>query len=210
MQFDDSLPELQETFEKMANESTWADVWMTLMISCDSYPIKAVDPPMRWDDHPSHKADPIKTSFPVLFISNTADPVTPLAAGVKMARKFANAGLIEQHSMGHCSIAAVSKCTFGKIRAYLREGKVPPHPVKGGKGKELADGKWDKCDADEYPFRPFNGDNLAAKSVEAATEIESMNAMKQVRRVFGKMKHWGQEQALDLDLMLPGRCGTRS
>ncbi|PVH79184.1 alpha/beta-hydrolase [Cadophora sp. DSE1049] len=208
--FNDSLPELQETFEKMANESSWADVWMTIMIACDAYPVKAVDPPMRWDDHPSHKADPIKTSFPLLFVSNTADPVTPLAAGVKMARKFVDAGLVEQHSMGHCSIAAVSKCSIGKIRAYLREGKVPPHPVKGGKGRELVDGKWTKCDAEQYPFHPYEGDVMAAQSVEAAMEIERMNAMKKVQNVFSKMKAWGQDQPLDLDMIMPRRCGSRS
>lgn len=209
-QFDDTLPELQEMFEKMANESSWADVWMTVMISCDAYPIKAVDPPMRWDDHPSHKADPIKTGFPLLFISNTADPVTPLAAGVKMARKFVDAGLIEQHSMGHCSIAAVSKCTIGKIRAYLKEGKVPPHPVKGGKGRELVDGKWDKCDADEEPFNPFVGNiTMAEYGTEAAMEIESMNAMKEVQELFSKMQAWGQGRPLDLDAMRPKHCGGR-
>ncbi|KAG4437872.1 hypothetical protein IFR05_006632 [Cadophora sp. M221] len=209
--FNDALPELQKTFEKMSSESSWADVWMTIMLSCDAYPVRAIDPPMRWDDHPSHKADPIKTSFPVLFISNTADPVTPLAAGVKMARKFVDAGLIEQHSMGHCSIAAVSKCTIGKIRAYLKEGKVPPHPVKGGKGRELADGKWTKCDADEYPFHPFEGNITAsALSVEAAMEIESMTAMKEVQNVFTKIKALGQDRALDLDSLKPRRCGTRS
>lgn len=195
----------------MAKESSWADVWMTLMLSCDAYPVKAIDPPMRWDDHPSHKADPIKTAFPVLFISNTADPVTPLAAGVKMARKFVDAGLIEQHSMGHCSVAAVSKCTIGKLRAYLKDGKVPPHPVKGGKGRELADGKWTKCDADEYPFHPFEGNiTAAALSVEAAMEIESMSAMKEVRNVFTKIKAWGQEKALDLHSMKPKYCGGRA
>ncbi|KAG4417337.1 hypothetical protein IFR04_009552 [Cadophora malorum] len=208
--FNDSLPELQETFEKMANESSWADVWMTIMISCDAYPVKAVDPPMRWDDHPSHKADPIKTSFPLLFISNTADPVTPLAAGVKMALKFVDAGLVEQHSMGHCSIAAVSKCSIGKIRDYLRQGKVPPHPVKGGKGRELIDGKWTKCDAEQYPFHPYGGDIMAAQSVEEVVEIERMNAMKKVQNVFSKMKTWGQEQPLDFDMIMPRRCGSRS
>jgi len=194
----------------MANESSWADVWMTIMISCDAYPVKAVDPPMRWDDHPSHKADPIKTSFPLLFISNTADPVTPLAAGVKMARKFVDAGLVEQHSMGHCSIAAVSKCSIGKIRDYLRQGKVPPHPVKGGKGRELIDGKWTKCDAEQYPFHPYGGDIMAAQSVEEVVEIERMNAVKKVQNVFSKMQTWGQEQPLDFDMIMPRRCGSRS
>ena len=102
---------------------------------------------MRWDDHPAKKPKPIKTAFPVLFISNRADPVTPLYAGVKMAEKFVDAGLIEQESEGHCSISAVSKCTINKVRAYFIAGLVPPPPVKGGNGRELVDGKWDRCEA---------------------------------------------------------------
>ncbi|KAI6708490.1 hypothetical protein JHW43_008986 [Diplocarpon mali] len=198
--FNDTLPELQNIYEKMAKESSWADVWMTVMIGCNAYPVKAVDPPMRWDDHLSHKADPIKTAFPLLFISNTADPVTPLAAGVKMARKFVDAGLIEQHSMGHCSLAAVSKCTIGKVRDYLARGKLPPHPVKGGKGRELVDGKWDECDADEWPFHPFVGNiTVAEYGTKSAIEAQSMDAMKGVQDIFSKMKAWGQGLTLNFD-----------
>jgi hypothetical protein len=30
---------------------------------------------MDWDDNPAHGSEPIRTSFPILFISNSADPV---------------------------------------------------------------------------------------------------------------------------------------
>jgi hypothetical protein len=133
-----TLPDLEDLFAKMANTSSFADVWMSLMVGCDAWPIESKDPPMRWDDHPAKNPKPIKTSFPVLFVSNTADPVTPLYAGVKMAQKFVDAGLIEQKSEGHCSLAAVSLCTTKKIQAYFLDGKVPPHPVTSDKG--LSDG----------------------------------------------------------------------
>lgn len=60
---------------------------------------------MNWDDHPAHKSKPIKTSFPLLFLSNTLDPVTPLSAAIKMSQKFVDAGLVEQKAMGHCTIS---------------------------------------------------------------------------------------------------------
>ncbi|KAJ5050550.1 uncharacterized protein L3040_002427 [Drepanopeziza brunnea f. sp. 'multigermtubi'] len=210
--FNASLPEIQHTFEEMAQESSWADVWMTVMIACDAYPVQATDPPMRWDDHPPHRADPVPTAFPLLFLSNTADPVTPLAAGVKMARRFVAAGLVEQRSMGHCSIAAVSGCTIRKIRAYLREGVVPPHPVRGRRGRELVDGKWDRCSADEYPWKPFAGGITVAEpgtepgtgEGEVEAEVSSMRAMKEVQEVFGKMRSWGQPGLpLDFDAVMP-------
>jgi hypothetical protein len=162
----------------MANLSSFADVWMRLMVGCDAWSIKAVDPPMRWDDHPAHKLKPIKTSFPVFFISNTADPVTPLAAGLKMAKKFVDAGLVEQICEGHCSLAAVSRCTTEKIRAYFTEGKVP--------------GIHDKCEADEWPFHPYNGAEWVEKrGMEATEEVERMIAQKEMQESFKEMKFWG-------------------
>lgn len=191
----ETIPNLESMFEKMSNTSSFADVWMTAMLGCEGWGIEAIDPPMRWDDHPSHKKKPIKTSFPVLFLSNTYDPVTPLRAGVNMAKKFVNAGLIEQKSMGHCSLAAVSRCTIGKIRAYFTKGEVPPPPKEGGKGRELEDGQWDRCEADEWPFHPYLGDPpIGTRAVDAA-EVEAMNALKEMQEIFAEMKHWGQLQA---------------
>ncbi|KAF8866925.1 alpha/beta-hydrolase [Acephala macrosclerotiorum] len=181
----ESLPNLEARFEYMANMSSFADVWMGLMVGCDSWGIEAVDPPMRWDDHPVHKHKPINTSFPILFVSNTLDPVTPLAAGVAMARQFVDAGLIEQNSEGHCSLAAVSKCTINKLREYFLLGKVPPHPSK------LEKGEWEKCKADEWPFHPFKGDPFAAESEEARLETERMIAFKQMQLVARRMNFWG-------------------
>jgi hypothetical protein len=161
---------------------------MSIMVGCDSWNIEAVDPPMRWDDHPAHKQKPINTSFPVLFVSNTLDPVTPLSAGIAMARKFVDAGLIEQKSEGHCSLAAVSKCTIKKLRAYFLVGQVPSHPS--------ALGAVEKCEADEWPFHPFRGDPFAANSEEERAEIERMMAFKELQRLSQGMEMWGQKSAL--------------
>lgn len=190
----ETVPNLKDMFETMSNVSSFADVWLTVMLGCEGWGIEAIDPPMRWDDHPAHKQKPIKTSFPVLFISNTYDPVTPLRAGVDMAKKFVDAGLIEQKSMGHCSLAAVSLCTIGKIKAYFTKGEVPPPPKEGGKGKGLEDGKWDRCEADEWPFHPYDGDQFIAKSGADAEGVEAMIALKEMQDIFSKMKHWGQPQ----------------
>jgi pimeloyl-ACP methyl ester carboxylesterase len=200
----ETVPNLKEMFEKMSNISSFADVWLTGMLGCEGWGIEAIDPPMRWDDHPAHKQKPIKTSFPVLFISNTFDPVTPLRAGVDMAKKFVDAGLIEQKSMGHCSLAAVSLCTIRKIKAYFTKGEVPPPPKEGGKGKELEDGKWDRCEADEWPFHPYDGDLSIATSGVDAEDAEAMKAFKQLQDTFAQMKHWGQPEYLGTHLGYPG------
>lgn len=176
----ETVPELQLRFEQLANISSWADVWLSVMLECEGWSIKAVDPPMRWDDHPAHTRKLINTSFPLLFVSNTLDPVTPLAAGLKMAKKFNGAGLIEQQSEGHCSISCVSLCTITKLRAYFTEGIVPPPPT---------DDEWVKCAADEWPWHPYDGTALSSAS---DVKLEAIQALKQVQEVFYDMDQFGQ------------------
>ncbi|KXJ93106.1 TAP-like protein-domain-containing protein [Microdochium bolleyi] len=145
---DQTVPDLQKQFEKMAAYSRFADIWIGIMMGCNHWPIEARDPPMRWDDHPAHKQEPIVTSFPVLFLSNSLDPVTPLHAALKMTRKFANASIVEQDAEGHCTIACVSSCTVSHIRAYLLDGVLPPQPRFDGPDE----GDWAKCVCESKPW----------------------------------------------------------
>jgi hypothetical protein len=180
---------LQREFEGLSRVSPWADVWMSLMIHCNSWPIKVVDPPMPWGDHSAHTIAPINTSFPLLFISNSLDPVTPLSAGLNMTKKFAGAGLIEQQSGGHCSIAAVSICTILKLRAYFREGIVPSPPTEDS---------WEKCSADEWPWHPFNG--TVQQVSEAGIEVDvqevkmAAQAAKELQNAFRNIDFFGTNQ----------------
>ncbi|ORY71862.1 TAP-like protein-domain-containing protein [Pseudomassariella vexata] len=145
----ETLPELQKRFEDLASYSSFADVWMSLMMGCNSWDIEAKDPPMRWDDHPAHRPAPIETDFPLLFLSSHLDPVTPLHAALKMTRKFVNASIVEQQSSGHCSVSCTSICTIKHIRAYLNQGKLPPAPDFTGPDE----GTWTTCDCDEKPWK---------------------------------------------------------
>lgn len=65
---------------------------------------------------------------PILFIGNTADPVTPLANAYSMARLFpANASAtMVQEGEGHCSPNVPSECMISAIQTYLATGKAPP------------------------------------------------------------------------------------
>lgn len=195
-------------FEEMAKTSKFADIWLTIMLGCDAWSIQAIDPPMRWDDHPAHKQKPIKTSFPVLFISNSADPVTPLVAGLKMAKKFVGAGFIEQKSEGHCSISAVSKCTIDKVRAYFVDGNVPPPPLEG---ETLVDGKWDRCDADEWPFHPYDLAEWAeSRGSEASEEAKRMAAHNELKFMFQDFPFWGMETSHLLNTVLTSQTRSQS
>ncbi|TFK64067.1 alpha/beta-hydrolase [Pluteus cervinus] len=65
------------------------------------------------------------TSFPILLIGNTADPVTPLWAAQKMSKGFKNSMVLIQDTPGHCSVAMPSLCTTQYIRDYFVNGSLP-------------------------------------------------------------------------------------
>ncbi|RAH78804.1 hypothetical protein BO86DRAFT_412102 [Aspergillus japonicus CBS 114.51] len=65
------------------------------------------------------------TSFPILFASNTIDPITPLISARKMSSRFAGSVLLMQEAVGHTVIdQGASDCYLGKIQAYF-QGIVP-------------------------------------------------------------------------------------
>ncbi|PYH86437.1 alpha/beta-hydrolase [Aspergillus uvarum CBS 121591] len=65
------------------------------------------------------------TSFPILFASNTIDPITPLISARKMSSRFAGSVLLMQEAIGHTVIdQGASDCYFEKIQAYF-QGIVP-------------------------------------------------------------------------------------
>jgi hypothetical protein len=208
----ESVPELKERFEAVKNTSHYADVWMSLMIGCDSYDIHPTDPPMRWDDHPSHREDAINTSFPLMFLSNTLDPVTPLFAGVKMARKFVGAGLLEVEAEGHCSLASLSRCTLKTVKAYFEDGLLPDVPEWGPEGRELEGGSWSRCEADEWPWRPFRGDDWMAefkrrwRETKSGRELHGLDVetlLREEMETVKMMEAWKEVQDFAKDYIRP-------
>ncbi|GAA5932039.1 uncharacterized protein JCM15063_001107 [Sporobolomyces koalae] len=107
-----------------STESPTADEWSIWISQC-----------RRWNVEPFEvyrgpwtvKEGLNKTAFPILFLSMTADPVTPLSAARRMTDNFGpeSATLLIQNGFGHCSLAHPSLCTAKKARAYLVDGIVP-------------------------------------------------------------------------------------
>ncbi|KAL4894958.1 Alpha/Beta hydrolase protein [Aspergillus ambiguus] len=72
-----------------------------------------------------------KTAFPILFTSNSIDPITPIRGAQKMVRAFPGSSLLTQESVGHTAISSASKCFIQKAQAYLA-GTVPSGDVQCG------------------------------------------------------------------------------
>ncbi|CEJ94915.1 hypothetical protein VHEMI10422 [[Torrubiella] hemipterigena] len=67
-----------------------------------------------------------KTAFPILFTSNTIDPVTPLKSARAMHSRFPGSSLLQQEAIGHVVLSqGGSVCYMQHIQAYFA-GVVPP------------------------------------------------------------------------------------
>jgi pimeloyl-ACP methyl ester carboxylesterase len=65
-------------------------------------------------------------SSPVLFIGNTADPVTPVRNAHAMAKWHEDSVVLTQDMPGHCSgTFKPSECTFGHIKKFFATGELP-------------------------------------------------------------------------------------
>lgn len=140
---------------------------------------------MDWDKFPLKDGDPVNTSFPILFVSNTRDPVTPIRSGLAQSRKFLDAGFIEQKSEGHCSSAMVSLCTMRKIQAYFGKGIVPDKPqfddAKDSTGRFT--GNWTTCEVDQRPWDVL-GLKIHAGSKYTAEDLGLIRAGAQLQNTF--------------------------
>ncbi|KAF3764181.1 alpha/beta-hydrolase [Cryphonectria parasitica EP155] len=67
-----------------------------------------------------------KTSFPILFIANMADNITPLISARNNSAGFEDSVVLIQNSYGHTSLAAPSLCTAKAVRQYFQDGILPP------------------------------------------------------------------------------------
>ncbi|KAJ7165904.1 TAP-like protein-domain-containing protein [Mycena filopes] len=128
-----------EHYKELSKISSFADLWEPVRMGC-----------LAWPEFPkTHFQGPFvaNTSFPLLLIGNTADPVTPLWTAKKMSQGFAGSVVLTQDSVGHCSLSAPSLCTQQHVRRYFQDGVLPapgtvcpvlapPFPVRGSENVE--------------------------------------------------------------------------
>ncbi|GAB7344992.1 hypothetical protein MBLNU457_3416t1 [Dothideomycetes sp. NU457] len=129
---------------------TLGDIWPMIRMQCAGYPLRPV---YRYTGPWTGN-----TSFPILWLSNTMDPVTPRASALKMAKGFPGSVVLTQDAPGHCSLSGYSRCTREYIRTYMNEGVMPPEETV--------------CDVDVLPFGPAAGD-VVAQDVRIEAEMHA-------------------------------------
>ncbi|KAH9884113.1 TAP-like protein-domain-containing protein [Cubamyces lactineus] len=103
---------------------------------------------------------------PILIISNTADPATPISNGRRVQELLGDsARLLVQDGPGHCSHALPSLCTIKAMRAFFADGTLPKEDTV--------------CPVDAFPF-PLHGTASQEYSEEDAKLLESVRRIAQV------------------------------
>jgi hypothetical protein len=160
----ESYSDIQLAHKQMKKLSSFGDYWLGRTFKCNGWSIQPSELPI-WAT--SRTDSPIRTSFPILFVGNTYDPVTPFRSAIYMSQKFQNAGLLEIKAGGHFSFAAPSTCAIRAIRAYFRDGEVPPPPIITN--LQEATGSWKTCEVDAGPW-----DHEIDADVEAQSWLPNM------------------------------------
>ncbi|KAL4950990.1 TAP-like protein-domain-containing protein [Aspergillus filifer] len=65
------------------------------------------------------------TATPILFLTNTIDPVSPQRGAHKMSTVFPGSVVLSQNSVGHTAFMSASRCLLDYIQQYLLEGRLP-------------------------------------------------------------------------------------
>jgi len=115
----DGIPQLMERYQRVAKYSAYITVLFNRWTFCSGWKIRAKE----------RFTGPFvaNTSYPLLLIGNTADPVTPVWNAHKMSHGFQGSVVLTQNSPGHGSVAATSLCTAKHVREYFRAGTLPPN-----------------------------------------------------------------------------------
>ncbi|KAH8691642.1 TAP-like protein-domain-containing protein [Talaromyces proteolyticus] len=99
------------------DSETIGDYWASILLDCAGWKAAA-----KWRFNGPFSGN---TSHPLLFVSTSLDPVTPLSSAKKMSKSFPGSVVLEQQSEGHTTISTPSLCVARLIRNYFQTGQLP-------------------------------------------------------------------------------------
>ncbi|OKL57393.1 hypothetical protein UA08_07409 [Talaromyces atroroseus] len=113
-----SNEEFKGTWDGLVKDSkTIGDYWASIHLTCAGW-----IPQAKWRLEGPYTAN---TSHPLLFVSTSLDPVTPLENAKKMSRSFPGSVVLQQGSEGHTTGSSPSLCIAKAIRKYFQTGQLP-------------------------------------------------------------------------------------
>ncbi|KAH6629591.1 putative hydrolases or acyltransferase [Boeremia exigua] len=98
--------------------STFGDTFGTQMWPCAQWKFEAKE---RY----TGPWNAINTSYPILFISGSHDPITPLSSGYEASANFPGSRMLVHNGHGHAVMNHPSACTIKAIADYFNEGTLP-------------------------------------------------------------------------------------
>ncbi|KAJ7766610.1 Alpha/Beta hydrolase protein [Mycena metata] len=109
----------------VSNDAISGTIWFKKMIRCRHWG-RFRPSPERYEGHWRMGHDLKAPKHPILFVSNTHDPVSPLSSGRRMVQIFGSnhSRLIENNAYGHCSVSQPSLCIASAIRQYMIDGTL--------------------------------------------------------------------------------------
>ena len=96
----------------------------TVAMPCTGYRLRA-----KWRYAGPFGATAQRLGNPILFVSQTLDPICPLVAAEDGAGRFEGSGLVEAQGVGHTSFGWPNACALAEIRKYFATGKVSAERV---------------------------------------------------------------------------------
>lgn len=121
----------------------------------------------QWRIPKTHNYKPqkkVKMKRPMLILSQTWDPICPLANAHVAKSIFEGSRIVQVKGYGHCSSAMPSMCLARHVREFLNDGKVPGEDVQ--------------CNIDGPYFMndELKSDVMAAGSTRDATDEQKLAA----------------------------------
>ncbi|KAH8652191.1 TAP-like protein-domain-containing protein [Xylariales sp. PMI_506] len=111
----ESFKEYMQVLQRQSD--AFGTIWSHIRLACTGWTAR---PAWTWEG-------PItgNTSFPILLIGNSFDPVTPLRNAYTTASHFPGSVVLHQDTEGHCSYSNPSIGTAKAVRTYFQTGELP-------------------------------------------------------------------------------------
>ncbi|MCJ1474471.1 hypothetical protein MMC13_003129 [Lambiella insularis] len=105
-----------------SQSSLFGEGWSRVRLPCASFDVRA-----KWRFEGPFGA---QTAHPIIFASQSLDPVTPLANAFLGTQLFPGSVAIETLGQGHCTLAMPSVEGMLALRTYFHTGEVPENGTK--------------------------------------------------------------------------------